>query len=150
MHLSEKSPSPVRSPATAALGGSRQIFIGSARRSAARVDRGTPSRAITTEVAGHTHRDELRTCRRPLSALFAAATAYIAPLRPKAHRIIKGNSHRHISSSWPAGRSLITTSALASRNAAAHRAAFSRKKSSRVPATRYVCGNRLGIASGGR
>jgi hypothetical protein len=104
------------------------------------VDRVTPSRAITTEVAGHTHRDKLRTCRRPLSALFAAATAYIAPLRPNAHRIIKGNSRRHISSSWPAGRSLITTSALASRNAAAHRAAFSRKKSSRVPATRYVCG----------
>jgi hypothetical protein len=87
---------------------------------------------------------------RTLSALFPAATAHIEPLRPNAHRIIKGSSLRHISSLWPAGRSLITTSALASRNAAAHRVAFSRKNGSRVPATRYVRGNRLGITSGGR
>jgi hypothetical protein len=89
---------------------------------------------------------EYRTMRR----LFGAATAYTAPARPNAHRIIRGNSRCHISSSWPAGLSLITTSAFASRNAAAHRAAFSRKKGSCVPATRYVRGNRPGIASGGR
>ena len=34
--------------------------------------------------------------------------------------------------------------------AAAHRAAFSRKNGSSVPATRYARGNRLGITSGGR
>jgi hypothetical protein len=69
---------------------------------------------------------------------------------PNAHRIIDGNSRRHISSSCPAALSFITTSALASRNAAAHRAALSRKKGSSVPATRYARGKRLGIASGGR
>jgi hypothetical protein len=50
------------------------------------------------------------------------------PLSPNAHRIINGNSRWHISSSCPAALSLITTSAVASRNAAAHRAALSGRK----------------------
>ena len=46
-------------------------------------------------------------------------------------------------------RSFMTTSAPASRSAAAHLVAFSRKNGSCVPATRYVRGIRLGITSVG-
>jgi hypothetical protein len=44
----------------------------------------------------------------------------------------------------------MTTSAPASRSATAHRAAFSRKNGSSVPATRYTYGTVRGITSGGR
>ena len=56
--------------------------------------------------------------------------------RPNAHATIRGNSARHIASSCPATRSVMTTSAPASRSASAHRFALSRKKGSSVPATR--------------
>src|SRR5712691_4157450 len=66
------------------------------------------------------------------------------PHLPNAHATINGNSARHIAASCPATLSLITTSAAASRSAAAHRAALSRKNGSSVPATRYVRGNGVG------
>src|SRR5690349_22904378 len=49
---------------------------------------------------------------------------------PNAHATITGNSFLHIAPSCPAARSLITTSAPALRNAAAHTLAFSRKNGS--------------------
>jgi len=53
--------------------------------------------------------------------------------RPNAHRTICGNSPRHRTAPCDATRSLITTSTPASRSAAAHRLALSRKNGSRVP-----------------
>jgi hypothetical protein len=58
--------------------------------------------------------------------------------RPNAHATISENSARHSASPCEAARSLITTSAPASRSATAHRAALLRKNGSSVPATRYV------------
>ena len=48
--------------------------------------------------------------RRTVIIPVSTAAAHFAPLRPNANRIIKGNSSRHISSSWPTSRSLNTTS----------------------------------------
>ena len=55
---------------------------------------------------------------------------HVSYRRPNAHATISGNSSRHIASPCDPTRSLITTSAPASRSAAAHRVAFSRKNGS--------------------
>jgi hypothetical protein len=54
---------------------------------------------------------------------------------PNAHATISGNSARHSALPCDATRSLSTTSAPASRSAAAHRVALPRKNGSSVPAT---------------
>jgi hypothetical protein len=61
-----------------------------------------------------------------------------------------GNSCRQNASPCDPTRSVMTTSAPASRNAAAHRVAFSWKNGSSVPATKYARGSELGITTGGR
>src|SRR4029077_16190878 len=69
---------------------------------------------------------------------------------PNAHATISGNSSRQNAPPCDPARSVITTSAPASRSATAHRVAFSRKNGSSVPATRYARGIGPGITPGGR
>ena len=64
-------------------------------------------------------------------------TLYPAGLqRPNAQANMSGSSARQKAPPCDPSRSVITTSAPASRSASAHRVAFSRKKGSSVPATR--------------
>src|SRR4029077_8913008 len=70
--------------------------------------------------------------------------------RANAHATISGNSSRQNASPCDPTRSVITTSAPASRSASAHLVAFSRKNGSSVPATRYARGSEPGITPGGR
>jgi low temperature requirement protein LtrA len=69
--------------------------------------------------------------------------------RPNAHITIDGNSCRQNAPPCDPARSVMTTSAPASRSATAHRAAFSWKNGSSVPATKYARGSRAGITTGG-
>jgi len=69
--------------------------------------------------------------------------------RPNAHATINRNSFRQNAPPCDPTRSFMTTSAPASRSAVAHLVAFLRKNGSCVPATRYVRGICLGIASVG-
>jgi hypothetical protein len=70
--------------------------------------------------------------------------------RPSAHATISGNSSFQNAPPCDPTRSVMTTSAPASRSAVAQRVAFSRKNGSSVPATRYARGSESGITAGGR
>src|SRR5262249_32920246 len=83
---------------------------------------------------------------RPRAGAAGGATLH----GPKAHATISGNSSRQTPPPCAPARSVMTTSAPASRSAPAHRAAFSRKNGSSVPATRYARGTGRGITAGGR
>ena len=98
----------------------------------------TTRKALTTRTrprnrsCGAHDRHEARN-RRPNTAMLH---------RPNAHATISGNSSCQNASPCDPTRSVMTTSAPASRSASAHRVAFSRKNGSSVPATRYVRGSR--------
>src|ERR1700722_19350502 len=61
---------------------------------------------------------------------------------------MSGNSSLQNAPPCDPTRSVMTTSAPASRSARAHRVAFSRKNGSCTPATRYARGSELGITAG--
>jgi hypothetical protein len=75
--------------------------------------------------------------------------AFVQRYRWNAHVTILGNSWRQNASPCDPTRSVMTTSAPAAWNAAAHRVAFSWKNGSWIPATKYALGSELGIAAGG-
>ena len=94
-------------------------------------------------------RDVGRYC--PWSARLVAFVRYGARSdEPNAQATMSGSSSRQNGPPWSPTRSVMTTSARASRSASAHRVAFSAKNGSNVPATRYVRGNELAMSPGGR